>query len=230
LSAPRLDMESDQGTTSIYSRQSANPLDVVDLGSDVDSDTEEARARVQRLTTYPDEVDFYSLLGLSKSPPPSDAQIRTAYRTLTLSFHPDKQPTELREAAERYFESIREAYETLIDPEKRVVYDLLGADGVKREWGKAGLMANSNKNRAQSANENGRASLGQATSDDWMEVGPRAMNPDEFRIWFLKRMKERERGVLEDLVGARVRTKLFLCMSMLRQSRGKKHETQGMAE
>ncbi|KAF4223882.1 hypothetical protein CNMCM6457_010141 [Aspergillus fumigatiaffinis] len=81
------------------------------------------------IMSYPaEEEDYYALLGLRRTPAPSDAEIRSAYRNLTLSFHPDKQPAELREAAERHFARIQEAYETLLDPKKRVVYDLLGAE------------------------------------------------------------------------------------------------------
>ncbi|KKK26424.1 DnaJ domain protein, partial [Aspergillus rambellii] len=72
------------------------------------------------LMSYPAEVDYYTLLGLPRDPPPAEAAIRSAYRNLTLSFHPDKQPPESREAAERLFSRIYDAYETLMDPRKRV--------------------------------------------------------------------------------------------------------------
>jgi DnaJ family protein C protein 11 len=138
-----------------------------------------------KLMDYPDDVDYYSLLGLSRSPQPTDAQIRSAYRTLTLSFHPDKQPAHLREAAEAHFEKIKEAYETLIDPKKRTVYDLAGAEGVRREWSAGGTM--------------GR---GGAAEDK--QVGIKAMDAEQFRQWFLNTMKARERTVLDQLVHARV--------------------------
>jgi DnaJ family protein C protein 11 len=137
------------------------------------------------IMSYPaEEEDYYALLGLRRTPAPSDAEIRSAYRNLTLSFHPDKQPAELREAAERHFARIQEAYETLLDPKKRVVYDLLGAEGVRREWGAGGAM--------------GRG--GEAES----QIGVRAQTPEEFRGWFLETMKRRERKVLNSLVQSRV--------------------------
>ncbi|KAJ5264668.1 hypothetical protein N7505_007461 [Penicillium chrysogenum] len=37
---------------------------------------------------YPEEPDYYVLLGLSRNPPPTEAEIRSAYRNLTPSFHP----------------------------------------------------------------------------------------------------------------------------------------------
>lgn len=137
------------------------------------------------LREYPDDVDYYSLLGLSKNPPPTDSRIRSAYRTLTLSFHPDKQPLHLREAAENQFEKIREAYETLIDPKKRTIYDLLGAKGVHREWSVDGVM--------------GRGGMAEK-----QQIGVKAMNADEFRQWFLETMKTRERQAVNNLVHARV--------------------------
>ncbi|KAL2826004.1 hypothetical protein BDW59DRAFT_172102 [Aspergillus cavernicola] len=137
------------------------------------------------LMTYPSETDYYALLGLPRDPPPTDAAIRSAYRTLTLSFHPDKQPEELREAAKHQFGDIYEAYETLIDPKKRVVYDLLGVEGVRREWGTGGVMG-----RGGDAEKMERQ----------QQVGVRAMREEEFRRWFLGRMKRRERGVVNSLV------------------------------
>lgn len=134
---------------------------------------------------YPDEADYYALLGLSRTPPPNDAEIRSAYRTLTLSFHPDKQPAEWHEAAAVHFARIREAYETLIDPRKRTVYDLLGAEGVRQEWGPGGVM--------------GRG------GDAERQLGVRAQHPEEFRRWFLESMKRRERRAVNSLVQSRVR-------------------------
>ncbi|KAL3462594.1 hypothetical protein BJX64DRAFT_259018 [Aspergillus heterothallicus] len=140
------------------------------------------------LMSYPSEVDYYALLGLARDPPPSDAAIRSAYRTLTLSFHPDKQPAELRDAAQRQFTLIRDAYETLIDPKKRVVYDALGAEAVRREWGTGGLMGRGGLVGKESARCKGK------------EIGVKAMKPEEFRKWFFETMKRRERAVVEGLV------------------------------
>ncbi|CAG8051301.1 unnamed protein product [Penicillium salamii] len=132
---------------------------------------------------YP-EADYYLLLGLSRNPPPTDAEIRSAYRSLSLSFHPDKQPTHLRHAAESQFRHIQDAYDTLIDPKKRVVYDISGAEGVRQEWGQLGAMGIG----------------GEAQKQD---VGVKTMSPDEFRRWFLKTMKKRERQAIESLVSSR---------------------------
>ncbi|KAL2000808.1 hypothetical protein VTN02DRAFT_2596 [Thermoascus thermophilus] len=182
-------VEEERGSTSAGrygpangSQHSSDGLDRSDNRNRAAGFTEdESEADYSQLMEYPEDVDYYSLLGLSRSPPPSEADIRSAYRTLTLSFHPDKQPSHLREAAERHFERIREAYDTLIDPKKRTVYDLLGAEGVKREWSAGGAM-------------------GRGGAAERQQVGVKAMAPEEFRRWFLDTMKTRERQVVNSLV------------------------------
>jgi DnaJ family protein C protein 11 len=136
---------------------------------------------------YPDEIDYYSVLGLSRNPPPADSQLRSAYHNLTLSFHPDKQPTHLVETSKAQFERVQEAYEVLSDPKKRIVYDLEGAAAVRREWGSQGLMS--------------RRTAG---DDSNRQLGHRAMAPEEFKQWFIKKMKAKERKMINELVSARV--------------------------
>ncbi|KAI2976497.1 hypothetical protein CBS147323_530 [Aspergillus niger] len=131
------------------------------------------------LSSPPEELDYYAILNLPRSPAPTEAQIRSAYRTLTLSFHPDKQPAELADSARRHFDRIQEAYDTLVDPKKRAVYDELGVQGMKQEWVILERMAKD------------------------MRVGVRAMSGEEFRGWFLEVMKRRERAVVERMVGSR---------------------------
>jgi molecular chaperone DnaJ len=64
-------------------------------------------------------VDLYVLLGLSQGA--SDADIKRAYKRLARRFHPDINPGD--RTAEMRFRQILEAYETLIDPERRHRYD-----------------------------------------------------------------------------------------------------------
>ncbi|KAL3478367.1 hypothetical protein BJX99DRAFT_245529 [Aspergillus californicus] len=151
---------------------------------DNDDDTLDAEA-YSLIESYPSEADYYALLNLPRDPPPTDAAIRSAYRTLTRSFHPDKQPEELREAAQRQFNRIHDAYETLTDPKKRIVYDLLGAEGVQREWGGQGMMGTG------------------PSGKEGREVGVKAMGAEEFRKWFFERMKRRERRFVNSLVKSR---------------------------
>ncbi|THC96886.1 hypothetical protein EYZ11_003656 [Aspergillus tanneri] len=147
-------------------------------------DYDDAAAEYSMIMNYPSEADYYALLGLSRTPPPTDAEIRSAFRSLTLSFHPDKQPAEWRDAAMQHFDRIRVAYETLVDPKKRVVYDMLGAEAVRDEWGFRGSMGEFGEARKQ-------------------QVGVKAMTPDQFRKWFLEMMKRRERRVVNSMVNSR---------------------------
>lgn len=83
-----------------------------------------------------DQQDHYALLGLGHLRYlATDDQIKKSYRETALKFHPDKQAalilSEVTEAAkqakkdeiENHFKSIQEAYEALIDPVKRRIYD-----------------------------------------------------------------------------------------------------------
>ena len=58
--------------------------------------------------------DLYEVLGLGRGASP--AEIKKAYRQLSLKYHPDKNPSE--DAASRFAE-VASAYEVLSDEEKR---------------------------------------------------------------------------------------------------------------
>ncbi|XP_075497069.1 chaperone protein dnaJ A7A, chloroplastic-like [Primulina tabacum] len=81
--------------------------------------------RGSRLLVRADK-DYYSVLGVSKNASKSD--IKTVYRKLARSYHPDvnKEP-----GAEQKFKEIGNAYEVLSDDEKRSVYDKYGEAGLK---------------------------------------------------------------------------------------------------
>ncbi|RLV96531.1 DnaJ-related protein SCJ1 [Spathaspora sp. JA1] len=66
--------------------------------------------------------DFYQVLGLDKDA--TDKQIRSAYKQLSLKYHPDKNPGN-EEAHDKFIE-IGEAYEVLSNAEKRRNYDQFG--------------------------------------------------------------------------------------------------------
>ena len=74
------------------------------------------------------DLYFYELLGLTSSA--TDDDIKRAYRKLAIKWHPDKNIDNRQEATEM-FQLIAEAYATLIDPQKRVQYDMYGRDSVQ---------------------------------------------------------------------------------------------------
>ena len=67
--------------------------------------------------------DYYDILGISKGA--SAAELKKAYRKQALEWHPDKHKDN-KEAAERRFKEINEAYQILSDSQKRQAYDQFG--------------------------------------------------------------------------------------------------------
>mmetsp|Transcript_65792 Transcript_65792/g.147854 ORF Transcript_65792/g.147854 Transcript_65792/m.147854 type:complete len:357 (-) Transcript_65792:143-1213(-) len=66
---------------------------------------------------------YYGVLGVERGA--MDAEVTKAYRKLALKHHPDKNPNDKDQAAER-FRKVSEAYDVLHDPEKRKNYDQFG--------------------------------------------------------------------------------------------------------
>src|SRR6267378_3925555 len=66
--------------------------------------------------------DYYEVLGVVRST--SEEEIKRAYRKLAVKFHPDKNPDDPH--AEEKFKELGEAYDVLIDADKRAAYDRFG--------------------------------------------------------------------------------------------------------
>lgn len=81
------------------------------------------------------KTDYYDILGVSKSA--SADEIKKAYRKQALEWHPDRHKDE-KEAAEKRFKEINEAYQVLSNPEKKSAYDQFGHDAFTPGGGMGG--------------------------------------------------------------------------------------------
>lgn len=70
------------------------------------------------------DKDYYDILGVEKDA--DENEIKLAYRKLAKKYHPDLN-REDKNAIEKFIK-VKEAYDTLIDPVKRKIYDQAGYD------------------------------------------------------------------------------------------------------
>lgn len=76
--------------------------------------------------------DYYEILGVPRNA--TEAEIKKAFRSLALKYHPDRNPS--NKEAEEKFKEINEAYSVLSDSEKRANYDRYGTpEGVGAGFG-----------------------------------------------------------------------------------------------
>src|SRR5213082_1995739 len=66
--------------------------------------------------------DYYEVLGVARGA--HEDEIKRSYRKLAVKFHPDKNPNDPH--AEEKFKELGEAYDVLIDVDKRAAYDRYG--------------------------------------------------------------------------------------------------------
>ncbi|TET20988.1 MAG: molecular chaperone DnaJ [Candidatus Cloacimonadota bacterium] len=80
--------------------------------------------------------DYYEVLAVPKDA--SGDRIKKAYRNLAKKYHPDANPDNKEQASEK-FKEISEAYEVLMDTDKRATYDHYGHAGVEGTFGRGGF-------------------------------------------------------------------------------------------
>src|SRR5580704_14975908 len=66
--------------------------------------------------------DYYEVLEVTRSASVED--VKRSYRKLAIKFHPDKNPNDPH--AEEKFKELGEAYDVLMDADKRAAYDRFG--------------------------------------------------------------------------------------------------------
>jgi len=83
--------------------------------------------------------DYYETLGINKKA--DEKEIKKAYRKLAKKYHPDTYKGDKKDAEEK-FKEISEAYEVLIDKDKRAKYDQIGHRVVDEAFGTEGFKWN----------------------------------------------------------------------------------------
>ena len=79
--------------------------------------------------------DYYEVLGVDRSA--ADQEIKKAYRRIAMKYHPDRNPDD--EDADAKFKEATEAYDVLMNAEKRSAYDQFGHAGVDQAMGGGGF-------------------------------------------------------------------------------------------
>jgi len=78
--------------------------------------------------------DYYEILGVDRSA--TDPEVKKAYRRIAMKFHPDRNPDD--QDADHKFKEATEAYDVLMNKEKRAAYDQFGHAGVDQSMGGGG--------------------------------------------------------------------------------------------
>jgi len=79
--------------------------------------------------------DYYEVLGVDSGA--AESEIKKAYRRVAMKYHPDRNPDD--PDADAKFKEATEAYDILMDSEKRAAYDRFGHAGVDPSMGGGGF-------------------------------------------------------------------------------------------
>ncbi|MCH7760315.1 molecular chaperone DnaJ [candidate division TA06 bacterium] len=80
--------------------------------------------------------DYYETLGIGRNA--TEDEIKSAYRRLARKHHPDMNRDNPKEAEEK-FKELSEAYEVLMDSNKRATYNQFGHEGLSGSFGRGGF-------------------------------------------------------------------------------------------
>ncbi|MEO0088031.1 MAG: DnaJ C-terminal domain-containing protein [candidate division WOR-3 bacterium] len=154
--------------------------------------------------------DYYEILGVSRNA--TKEEIKQAYRRLAKKYHPDMNPHNRKEAEEK-FKEISEAYEVLMDDEKRKLYDLYGHEGLSQKFGPSGFTWEHFTH-----------------ADEWRDIFGSSFDPFDFLRRFFEeetifdfwepKTKERKRKP----VGGNIRVKMKLTLEDIAEGREKTFE------
>ena len=78
--------------------------------------------------------DYYEVLAVSRTA--TEEEVKRAYRKLAVKYHPDKNPDDPH--AEEKFKELGEAYDVLMDADKRAAYDRFGHAAFSQGMGRGG--------------------------------------------------------------------------------------------
>jgi molecular chaperone DnaJ len=78
--------------------------------------------------------DYYEVLSVSRTA--TEEEVKRAYRKLAVKYHPDKNPDDAH--AEEKFKELGEAYDVLMDTDKRAAYDRFGHAAFSQGMGRGG--------------------------------------------------------------------------------------------
>ena len=109
---------------------SAEHLGKVSIAGKRDADGSAVKlvfSRIFDMTSREDSMDLYAVLGVSLDA--STADIKKAYRRLTIEYHPDQ--NQGNPSAQARFNEITRANEILSDPTKRMLYDTGGMEAIR---------------------------------------------------------------------------------------------------